>query len=560
MLLSATATSVQSARRRRGVAVPPGGPGAKNAVAKAWSITPSSDTKRWSAWPAGDKPPSGVSVESNPQTFAANATGSGTRYDVANLSQFDAVPWSTLTAGSVVNVSYNGGTVYPRRVGIITSATEANPIRIIGVTDASGNRPRIDFDNASIPATSLAAFTTSIADTTLVRLGGWFVKAPDAARSNRQAYITFENFEFFGAEPGNTFTSQTGSVVEYDAFAAALNFRNADDCDVINCVFHDNAQGVFTQANSVVWCNRISLLYNRFYGNGQVARGTEHNVYIQCSQPIMIGNYFGPLRSGAIGSSVKSRCTDQTILYNWFECGARSLDLVHPEDEPPFLAAADMKAVVGGNIFVNDTISATSAYVPIHIGGDNSGEEDGTSAGSPPLTVPLPTRYVDKMYFFNNTYISRTVNDSFDRVILFDTSLTTTEVIAWNNIIACYGTTPGGSQKFHWVEYAGIVNRRGKNLEFGTIFDCRDDANTSKVDVNLVGTAVTTDPLLTSLSTFDYRLQSGSPARGQAQVPAGVPSGILSGFPIQFQPRQRTNGVVARDTVNDLGALEFGVS
>lgn len=28
----------------------------KNAVAKAWSITPSSDGKRWSAWPAGDKP------------------------------------------------------------------------------------------------------------------------------------------------------------------------------------------------------------------------------------------------------------------------------------------------------------------------------------------------------------------------------------------------------------------------------------------------------------------------------------------------------------------------
>lgn len=28
----------------------------KNAVAKTWSIAPSSDGKRWSAWPAGDKP------------------------------------------------------------------------------------------------------------------------------------------------------------------------------------------------------------------------------------------------------------------------------------------------------------------------------------------------------------------------------------------------------------------------------------------------------------------------------------------------------------------------
>lgn len=28
----------------------------KNAIAKAWAITPSADGKRWSAWPAGDKP------------------------------------------------------------------------------------------------------------------------------------------------------------------------------------------------------------------------------------------------------------------------------------------------------------------------------------------------------------------------------------------------------------------------------------------------------------------------------------------------------------------------
>lgn len=32
---------------------------AKNAVAKSWSVAPSSDGKRWSAWPAGDKPAGG---------------------------------------------------------------------------------------------------------------------------------------------------------------------------------------------------------------------------------------------------------------------------------------------------------------------------------------------------------------------------------------------------------------------------------------------------------------------------------------------------------------------
>lgn len=43
----------------------------KNAVAKTWSITPSADGKRWSNWPAGDKPtfnPTGLSFPSNTVT------------------------------------------------------------------------------------------------------------------------------------------------------------------------------------------------------------------------------------------------------------------------------------------------------------------------------------------------------------------------------------------------------------------------------------------------------------------------------------------------------------
>ena len=42
----------------------------KNAVAKSWNILPSSDGKRWSAWPAGDKPSGGGACDASGQNAA----------------------------------------------------------------------------------------------------------------------------------------------------------------------------------------------------------------------------------------------------------------------------------------------------------------------------------------------------------------------------------------------------------------------------------------------------------------------------------------------------------
>ena len=88
---------------------------AKNAVAKAWNVTPSSDGKRWSAWPAGDKYGGGGSA-----SFSWGAVSGAASYDVG---------WSTAPLSSG---DRNDPTLYPNRsnVGSSTSYTNTQGVTI----------------------------------------------------------------------------------------------------------------------------------------------------------------------------------------------------------------------------------------------------------------------------------------------------------------------------------------------------------------------------------------------------------------------------------------------
>ena len=86
---------------------------AKNAVAKSWSIAPSADGKRWSAWPAGDKP---------------GGAGSGAYDAAAQNAAFDA-----LYAGKL-STHGTSGTIYVRKTGNDSTGngTSGNPYLTIG--------------------------------------------------------------------------------------------------------------------------------------------------------------------------------------------------------------------------------------------------------------------------------------------------------------------------------------------------------------------------------------------------------------------------------------------
>lgn len=99
----------------------------KNAAAKAWDVSPSSDAKRWSAWPAGDKPSAGqptlgahagayqtVGAGSNPVTTPSRDTqASGSSLLI--FSAFYLTEFGSLThnkSGTINNVGQQAYTAW----------------------------------------------------------------------------------------------------------------------------------------------------------------------------------------------------------------------------------------------------------------------------------------------------------------------------------------------------------------------------------------------------------------------------------------------------------------
>jgi hypothetical protein len=85
-------------------------------------------------------------------------------------------------------------------------------------------------------------------------------------------------------------------------------------------------------------------------------------------------------------------------------------------------------------------------------------------------------------------------------------------------------------------------------------------ADPTKAFETITQAAITTNPSLTSVSTYDYTPQAGGSADGvgAASFPSGLPASFKN-LPVQFQPVKRSNGMVARPSLSTVGALQIGV-
>lgn len=534
---------------------------AKNIMAKSWSILPSYDGKLYSRYPLGDRPVTPADVPSNPVTVALNATGSGTRYDVGPgkaHTTTDTVPWGSLGPGDVVNIFYQA-TPY-QKFGLRAQGTLANPVIINGVTDASGNRPIISGTTRTAAGSNPGAPNNVFSATPAFGegLGAIVVKRgpSDAFGTYAPKHIHFKNLEVANALSGNTYQDLTGATQTFGS-AGGVYFLLLEDGLVENCVIHDNAFGVFTQAKDGAFseaCKRITFRNNRVYNNGVSGSFFEHNFYVQCHLPIIEGNYIGQVRSGSLGSSYKSRSSGEVFRYNYVEASARACDWVHSEDQGTDGIVTKPEYgtdYVYGNVFVNDfNLPRGGANGALHFGGDNLGEEDGTSVGG--ANVNLPT-YRDRLYFWNNTVVMRATSAQSFRAYVFALSLVPTQVDAWNNIFVL-----DGSCRWSWVAYAGQVNLRGNNIVYGTMNAAHDAAtNTAKYTITEVDPINTSNPLLVDLVGRDYHLQAASPAKDLSSTPAGM-STVSDAHLVQYSPRLAANGLIGRESVSqDLGALEL---
>jgi hypothetical protein len=83
-----------------------------------------------------------------------------------------------------------------------------------------------------------------------------------------------------------------------------------------------------------------------------------------------VGNYYGPLRSGAESAELKDRPAGCIIEYNYFTPAATILDLVDAEDSPTLeLFPSYTDTYVFGNIV--DKTGPNFTSIPAEFGGDS---------------------------------------------------------------------------------------------------------------------------------------------------------------------------------------------
>ncbi len=549
--------------------------------------------------PTGDAGAPSAPAASDPVTSALTAVAGSKTYDVGPGKPYtpDTMPWKSLATGDVVNVYPNTANAeYAFKFCVGAAGTASKPVIINGVTDSTGTRPKFNFKNAKTSAGCNGFFTSSTYS--LETYGGVVVSAPLNAASPKPSFITIQNLDLYGAADGNTFTKVGGGTGSY-ASSAAVWIQVGTDVTLANDLLHDSAYGVFTMTKNsdpTYMCERIKLRSNRIWGNGVVGSYLEHNVYMQSTSPVIEGNYLGQLRTGALGSTYKSRSSGEIFRYNYAVASARAIDWVHSEDSNPGVASqADYGTDYAyGNVIVVDPWLPYGSDLgnPIHYGGDNCGEQSRdldpkiTSAN---IDAALTSAcgggskivYRKHLYFYNNTVLHHGTSN----YPVFELSLDGIQVDAWNNIFAF----SGGSQHA-FLDSVGQLALRGNNLTFGTVGGSFDPVSHVALpamtgayyDVATFGTVSSGDPLFANVAKGDVTLGAGSPAIGKGTgLPAGAQaatsnggssSAVIGGTQLPFAPTASymqlpitmqpvvtaaggSNGLVARANANDLGAL-----
>lgn len=464
-----------------------------------------SRTRTWSSaaaptcWAASEwtpaEPPAGACVAdgsaSPPQAGVAQGAvevkvctgaleGTTQTYNIRSDADFEATPWSTLAAGTVVNL-FNTGTPYRYKIGLSAMGTAAAPVVINGVTDADCNKPVLDFANARTAPLTNGVFNAEVPQYN-EGLGGIVIKrVPGNYDGEKPAFITVQGLALRGAKTGASFTTLAGGSFTYTDGAAIYLVAGADIL-LQNLSISDSDFGVFVMAKDgrlALAGERITLRTSRFTGNGRTGSYLDHNVYMQATNPLTELSYFGRLREGAEGSSDKDRSANAVFRHNTVVASARTLDFVQSEDQAEGIAAqADY-----GTDYVHGNTIVSHGPEAIHYGGDNQGEQEGGDIFTPPASA----RYRQTLYFWDNQVTI--ASDGWWRVKVFDLSLATTTAYAWNNRFAISGGNPGGETS--WLEWAGVLNLGPNTVEGATLNPARTDANPAAWQVNTGSTVPT---------------------------------------------------------------------
>ncbi|PLX79001.1 MAG: hypothetical protein C0614_08200, partial [Desulfuromonas sp.] len=332
------------------------------------------------------------------------------------------VDWPNLQAGDEVRI-YWRPEPYHSKIGLRGRGTASDPILLSGVAGPNGERPVISGQNATTPSSLNGFFDTGQWSTEVIGVIT-IIRGPNDPWEYKPGYIEIRGLQISGGHPDYQFKGMDGALYHYNQGASGIHANIVENLTVRDCEFSDNANGFFvlSRGSENNLSRYILFEHNLLQNNGVVGSDQEHAIYTQASGITFQYNYIGPNRTGAGGIALKDRSANTVIRYNHIVSGARTLDLVEPEDsfelmlnEPGF-----SDTWVYGNLIVNEySMAHPYAVNMIHYGGD-MGE----------------TRIYRKgtLHFFHNTvYIHMNQADEWN-VTLFDLSTNDESAELYNNI------------------------------------------------------------------------------------------------------------------------------
>ncbi|MBU0484275.1 MAG: right-handed parallel beta-helix repeat-containing protein [Proteobacteria bacterium] len=472
-------------------------------------------------------------------TTATNIINVGPGQTHPDLSTID---WPNLQGGDEVRIHWRQEP-YRSKIGLRSRGTATAPIFLTGVAGPNGERPIINGQNATTPAALNNFFDTGQWSTETIGVIT-IIRGPDDEWGYKPGYIEIRGLQISGGHPDYQFTAMDGTLQNYGQGAAAIHANVVEHLTVSDCEISDNANGFFVLSRgSEEYLSRDILFeHNYLHDNGVVGSDQEHSIYTQASGITFQYNQIDALRPGAGGIALKDRSADTVIRYNWIVSGARTIDLVEPEDsyqlmlnEPGF-----SDTWVYGNIIINE-YATTHPYATnmIHYGGD-MGETFNYRKGT--------------LHFFHNTvYIKMNQTDEWN-ITLFDLSTNDESVELINNIFyregdsLLYLARDAGSFTFmanNWIS-AGWENSSPDN-EWHTF--------TGTVTQN-VAPLEGTSPGLTNPAGHDFSVPATAIVHDQA---AALPTAV-NGHPIDRQYVLHSSGEnrSIEGTALDLGAFEVG--
>ncbi|MCU7834277.1 MAG: right-handed parallel beta-helix repeat-containing protein [gamma proteobacterium symbiont of Taylorina sp.] len=464
----------------------------------------------------------------------------GSNYQNKDLNTID---WPNLKAGDQVNIHWRSEP-YRSKIGLRSRGTKLAPIRIIGIAGPEGQLPVLSGENATTPDSLENFFEREWTES----LGVIIIHAgPDDEWGYKPGYLHIEGLKIISGHPDYQYTGMDGQTYSYVDGAAGIWAVLVEHLTVRNCEIADNGNGFFalSKNNYEEQTSRDVLVErNYIHNNGIIGSDQEHNIYTQVAGITFQYNRIGNLRAGAGGIALKDRSSNTVIRYNWIKAGARTLDLVEPEDsyeilrnEPGFF-----DTWVYGNIIINEYSDQYPYSVNmIHFGGD-IGDESIYRKGT--------------LHFFHNTVYIHMNQDQEWGISLFDLSSNDETAVIANNIF--YLDTDKGDPKpeFYLARDAGNYIFESTNwLNFGWQNSSPDNEWHKFIGaVTLNSEPITgSSPGFKNVSVYDFSISENSPAYN---VSTELPSSMSNKHPVtlQYVTHQKSNPRSSGKNVS-LGAL-----